>query len=123
MDREQRIGQRSLPLARADDEVGPARHRPRARGEGRKGLIERGRGDERPRHACVTSPRATRHTRSGVMGNRRPAGRARLVIALATAPAVGTHGGSPTPFEPLGPAFGVSISIHSIVHARGVGTS
>ena len=41
-------------------------------------------------------------------------------IAFATAPAVGTHGGSPTPFEPFGPAFGVSISIHSMSIARGV---
>ncbi len=38
-----------------------------------------------------------------------------FAIAFATAPAVGTHGGSPTPFEPFGPAFGVSVSIQSIV--------
>jgi hypothetical protein len=37
-----------------------------------------------------------------------------FAIAFAIAPAVGTQGGSPTPFEPFGPAFGVSVSIQSI---------
>ena len=37
-----------------------------------------------------------------------------LVIAFAIAAAVATHGGSPTPFEPFGPAFGVLVSTHAI---------
>ena len=44
-----------------------------------------------------------------------------FAIAFAIAPAVGTHGGSPTPFEPFGPAFGVSVSIQCDVDLRRVG--
>jgi hypothetical protein len=35
-------------------------------------------------------------------------------IALATAPEVGTHGGSPIPFDPFGPAFGVGVSTQAM---------
>jgi hypothetical protein len=35
-------------------------------------------------------------------------------IAFAIAPAVGTQGGSPIPFDPRGPAFGVSISTQAM---------
>src|SRR5204862_5544709 len=53
-----------------------------------------------------SSPVVTaRQTRSGVMGRRRTRLPVAAAIALATAAAVGTIGGSPTPFEPRGPPF------------------
>ena len=62
--------------------------------------------------AHVTAPAA--HTRSGVIGSARTRAPITFAIAFAIAPAVGTHGGSPTPFEPFGPAFGVSVSIQAM---------
>ena len=63
--------------------------------------------------ANVAVTRAASHTRSGVIGSCRTRAPMTFAIAFAIAPAVGTHGGSPTPFEPFGPAFGVSVSIHA----------
>ena len=60
-------------------------------------------------------------TRSGVIGSWCTRAPITLAIAFATAPAVGTHGGSPTPFEPFGPAFGVSVSIQAMSISRRVG--
>jgi hypothetical protein len=42
MDRDERLGQRRLPLARADDEVRPARDGTRAVRESREGVLYRG---------------------------------------------------------------------------------
>ena len=91
--------------------------RPRAarRRQGRERLVDRRRGHERHAHAPASQ------TRSGVIGSCRTRAPMTFAIAFATAPAVGTHGGSPTPFEPFGPAFGVSVSIQAIVDLRRVG--
>ena len=64
------------------------------------------------KHAPLIAPAS--HTRSGVIGSLCTRAPITLAIAFATAPAVGTHGGSPTPFEPFGPAFGVSVSIQAM---------
>ena len=60
----------------------------------------------------LTTPAS--QTRSGVIGSACTRAPITFAIAFATAPAVGTHGGSPTPFEPFGPAFGVSVSIQAM---------
>jgi uncharacterized membrane protein YbhN (UPF0104 family) len=53
-------------------------------------------------------------TRSGVIGSCRTGVPITFAIAFAIAPAVATHGGSPTPLEPFGPAFSVGVSTQAI---------
>src|SRR4029077_865198 len=98
-----------LAGAGADDEVGAARDGPRAGRERRGGRVDRG-----CRSVCLHAHCPASHTRSGVIGSLCTRAPITLAIAFATAPAVGTHGGSPTPFDPFGPAFGVSVSIHAM---------
>ena len=49
------------------------------------------------------TPCAAAHTRSGVIGSRCTRAPVTWAMALPIAPGVGTHGGSPVPFEPFGP--------------------
>ncbi len=56
---------------------------------------------------------AAAQTRSGVIGICRTCVPSTLEIPFAIAPAVGTCGGSPTPFDPRGPAPSTGISIQS----------
>src|SRR5581483_397323 len=111
---------RRLALAGADDEVSAAGDGPRARGERLHRLLHGARRRERRRHACIAS-----HTRSGVIGSRRTRAPVACAIAFAIAPGVGTLGGSPIPFDPLGPAFraGISIQAMSILGASAAVTS
>src|SRR5436309_2578309 len=108
MNGDEALRQQCLALTRADDEVCAAGNRPRTVGHRRHRLVDRGRRHVRARHSVVIS-----QTRSGVMGSARTRAPMTFATALAIAPAVGTHGGSPTPFEPFGPAFGVSVSIQA----------
>src|SRR5438128_2592810 len=73
-----------------------------------------------PGSAAPSNPsRIARQTRSGVMGRRRTRAPVAAAIAFPIAPAVGTIGGSPTPFAPYGPplAAGASMKPTSIVGA------
>jgi len=109
VDRDDALGQRRLAGAGADDEVGAARDGTGAGCERSEGVIEGRRRHERLHAHCAAS-----HTRSGVIGSRCTRAPITFAIPFATAPAVGTQGGSPTPFEPFGPAFGVSFSIQAM---------
>ena len=60
------------------------------------------------------SPGSCAQTRSGVIGSARTRAPVALAIALPIAAAVGTQGGSPTPFDPHGPALDVGVSIQSV---------
>src|SRR5581483_5007041 len=108
VDRDEVVRERPLPLPGADDEVGAAGDGPGAAGEGADGVLDRRGGDERAAH------RSAPQTRSGVIGRRSTGRPTSFAIALPIAPAVGTHGGSPMPFEPFGPAFGVGVSTQAI---------
>ena len=115
VDRDDAVRQRRLALAGADDEVGAAGDR-----AGRPAASARARRRPWSRRrlngpATLTPPlRSASQTRSGVIGSVCTRAPITFAIAFATAPAVGTHGGSPTPFEPFGPAFGVSVSIQAM---------
>ena len=104
VDGDERVRQRRLALAGADDEVGAAR-RPGARRarERADGLLDGRRGDVRRASSSPSSCDA----RPDALGRHRQLRdvpvRSTLAMALPIAPAVGTQGGSPTPFEPFGP--------------------
>src|SRR5581483_9262349 len=100
--------QRRLALTRADDEIRPAGDHPRAVRERLQRILDRIGGDERRDAHC-----AALHTRSAVAGSSYTRDPIAFAIAFAIAPAVGTHGGSPTPFEPFGPPFCAGVSTHS----------
>src|SRR5262249_61473934 len=99
VDRDDRLGQRRLPLAGADDQVRAARDGAGTSVDRGEGLLEGGGRRERTAHRPA-SPCATSQTRSGVMGRLRTWPPSTLAMALATAPAVGTFGGAPTPLGP-----------------------
>src|SRR5439155_10387073 len=107
VDRNDALRQRGLALARADDEVGPAGHGARASGERGERVLDGLGGGVRLRHCGAAQ------TRSGVIGSSRTRAPTALAIAFPIAPAVGTLGGSPTPFEPRGPPFSAGFSIQS----------
>ena len=87
---------------------GRCRRRPGGRRRrGPRRLVDRGGCGERRRSLPASQ------TRSGVIGSLCTRAPITFAIAFATAPAVGTHGGSPTPFDPFGPAFGVLVSIQA----------
>ena len=89
--------------------VPPATGRAPAATRGERVVERRGRGEARSTLIARAS-----QTRSGVIGSSCTRAPITFAIAFAIAPAVGTHGGSPTPFEPFGPAFGVSVSIQAM---------
>src|ERR1700693_281149 len=103
MERQQRFGQRRLALTGPNHQVGSAGDRSGAGGKGAQRFLDARRSGEGLGHRASL---ATRHTRSGVIGSWFTGLPRTFEMALATAPAVGTHGGSPTPLEPLGPASG-----------------
>src|SRR5438093_12934233 len=102
MDGDEALRQRRLSLTRADDEICAAGNRPRAVGHRYDCLVDRRRRHVRARHSVVAS-----QTRTGVIGRARTRVPTTLATALPLAPAVGTNGGSSTPFDPFRPAFGV----------------
>src|SRR5262249_56887265 len=102
------LGARGLAGAVADEEVGAAGEGSPPRRGRRQRVVDRRSGRERARHELAS------HTRSGVIGSCLPRAPTTLAIAFAIAPAVGTHGGSPTPFDPFGPAFRVSVSTQAM---------
>ena len=117
MNRHERVTERPFPLPVADDQIGAAGDEVGTGmlGEKREGLLD-GTGLEvpAPRHYASTPADRRPHP---LRGHRQPVdGRAdHLSDARSrSAAAVATHGGSPTPFEPFGPAFGVSVSTHAI---------
>src|SRR5205823_14308808 len=115
----QASGERRLALARADDEIGPTRDGARPLRELAHGLLEGGGDDERVGHCSASQ------TRSGDIGSSRTRLPVATAIPFATAPGVGTHGGSPMPFEPVGPpsCAGVSTQPMSIAGASAEVTS
>src|SRR5262245_51244902 len=113
MDRDDALRQRRLALACADDEVGASCDGTGPAGHRGEDLVDGGRGRERV-DAHASSSCEAAQTRSGVIGSWRTRSPVSFAIALAIAPAVGTHGGSPIPFDPRGPAFGVSVSTHAM---------
>src|SRR5205814_1449320 len=70
-----------------------------------------------PGWACACHRRHRRaswtalHTRCGVAGSCRTRAPVATAMAFAIAPGVGMQGGSPRPFEPLGPASGAGMSM------------
>ncbi len=112
------VGQGLLALAGADHEVGAPGDGASPAAERLDRLLDARRGDVGTAHAPASS--AVDQTRSGVIGRWLTCLPMTRAIAFAMAPDVGTLGGSPTPFEPFGPAFGVSTSIQWIVDLRAV---
>src|SRR5262245_4269687 len=112
VDRDDGVGQRRLPLPGADHQIGAAGDRARATVDRRESLLDGG--GRRERAAHVAPSVCASHTRSGVIGSLRTWRPSTLAIAFATAPAVGTCGGSPTPLDPRGPTESISIHATSI---------
>src|SRR5262249_7615984 len=107
VDRNDAVRERRLALTRSDHEVGTACDGTRAARQCRERVLDAPGGGVGLCHGRAAQ------TRSGVIGSSRTRAPIALAIPFPRAPAVGTLGGSPPPFEPRGPPFSAGFSTQS----------